>query len=123
MVDPYALPLTLAPMEGPALTPIAQLDSEASSVSSDRDSAFPLDPEGSPLYFESGYSEEGRRVYSETEAEYLVAPVLDSEADSGTGSVCEEEADDAQDQVGKPDSEKIFFWLQNHLFFFLDLLP
>lgn len=105
VVHPYALPLTLSPMEGPAspaLTPInAQLDSEASSVSSDRDSAFPLDPEGSPLYFESGYSEEGRRVYSEREAEFLVAPVLDSEADSGTGSVCEEEADDAQDQVSK----------------------
>ena len=101
-------------MEGlgcPALTPIAQLDSEASSVSSDRDSAISHDPEGSPLYFSGdgeysvrnvGYPEEARPVYSEREAEYLVAPVLDSEADSGTGSVCEEEADDAQDQVSKP---------------------
>ena len=119
-------------MEGPALTPIAQIDSEASSVSSDRDSAFPLDSEGSPLYFETdgefspvSYSGmEGMPVYSERE---LVAPVLDSvtnlggfsvevgrgvyseerpvldsEADSGTGSVCEEEADDAPDQVSKP---------------------
>ena len=133
MVDQYPLPLTLAPVEGPALTPIAQLDSEASSVSSDRDSAFPLDSEGRSLYFERdgeyspvSYSEmEGMPVYSErelvapvldsvtnlggfsvevargvySERDLSERPVLDSEADSGTGSVCEEEADDAPDQV------------------------
>ena len=130
MIHQYRLPLTLAPLEVPALTPSAQLDSEASSVSSDRDSAFPLDSEGSPLYFGGdrdyspvgfsgmegmpelvapvldsvrnlgGFSEEVRRgVYSERDL--VERPVLDSEADSGTGSVCEEEADDAPDQVSK----------------------
>ena len=81
---------------GCPLTP--QLDSEASSVSSEKDSnASPLDSEGSPAYF-SARNLARPDVYSE--AEYSVAPlVLDSEADSGTGSVCEEEADEAQDQV------------------------
>ena len=119
LLHPYTLPLSLGLMEGSGcpLTPRTQLDSEASSVSSERDSAFPvdspLDSEGSNLYFErdgefpvrnlGSYSDEARSVFSERreESEFSVAPVLDSEADSGTGSVCEEEADEAQDQVSK----------------------
>ena len=98
MVHPYTLPMLLED-SGCPLTP--QLDSEASSVSSEKDSVFPdaspLDSEGSPAYF-SVRNLARPDVYSE--AEYSVAPlVLDSEADSGTGSVCEEEADEAQDQV------------------------
>ena len=117
MVHPYTLPLTLDPMEGSGCSLTPRLDSDGSSVSSERDPASPFDSEGSPLYFEreanysvrnlAGFSEDARGsvVYSEVEEEaerYSVAPVLDSEADSGTGSVCEEEADDAQDQVSKP---------------------
>ena len=97
MVHPYTLPMLLED-SGCPLTP--QLDSEASSVSSEKDSdASPLDSEGSPAYF-SVRNLARPDVYSE--AEYSVAPlVLDSEADSGTGSVCEEEADEAQDQVSR----------------------
>ena len=93
MVHPYTLPMLLED-SGCPLTP--QLDSEASSVSSEKDSdASPLDSD--PAYF-SARNLARPDVYSE--AEYSVAPlVLDSEADSGTGSVCEEEADEAQDQV------------------------
>merc|ERR1719295_2265579 len=103
-------------------SPRTQLDSEASSVSSERDSAFPvdspLDSEGSNLYFErdgefpvrnlGSYSDEARSVFSERreESEFSVAPVLDSEADSGTGSVCEEEADEAQDQEEKSSASR-----------------
>ena len=95
MVHPYTLPMLLEDSDCP-LTP--QLDSEASSVSSEKDSdGSPLDSD--PAYF-SARNLARPDVYSEREAEYSVAPlVLDSEADSGTGSVCEEEADEAQDQV------------------------
>ena len=96
MVHPYTLPMLLED-SGCPLTP--QLDSEASSVSSEKDSVF---PDASPLDSDPAYFSVRNLarpdVYSE--AEYSVAPlVLDSEADSGTGSVCEEEADEAQDQV------------------------
>ena len=74
MTLPDRLPLVLGLSTVDPSTP--QADSETSSVFSDKDTASPLDPESSPVYFDPVVRSLGSRaIYSERGGDFSVGVI------------------------------------------------